>query len=229
MDRRRHEPVAQRVHRQQRRHLGGVAEVVAVVAAGQRRAGGRLGGDDADVACRPASRARNGNARPAKLEPPPTQPMRRPGRRPPSRTAPRLLADHGLVQQDMVEHAAERVLRVVARRRRPRPPRRSRCRGCPAFRVRGQDRAARRSSPVGRARRRPPAPELDHRAAVRLLVVRGPHHVDLDSRPSSAPANASAEPHWPAPVSVASRVTPSCLVVVGLGDRGVRLVRSRRA
>ena len=29
------------------------------------------------------------------------------------------------------------------------------------------------------------------------------------SRPNSAPAKASDEPHWPAPVSVAMRFTPS--------------------
>ncbi len=32
------------------------------------------------------------------------------------------------------------------------------------------------------------------------------------SRPNSAPANASDEPHWPAPVSVASRFTPASLL-----------------
>ena len=47
VDRRRDEVVAERVHRHQRRQPGGVAEVVAVDAAGQRRAGGRLGGDEA--------------------------------------------------------------------------------------------------------------------------------------------------------------------------------------
>ena len=51
---RRDEVVAQRVHRHQRRQPDGVAEVVAVDAAGQRRAGGRLGGDEAR---RPAPRA----------------------------------------------------------------------------------------------------------------------------------------------------------------------------
>ena len=32
------------------------------------------------------------------------------------------------------------------------------------------------------------------------------------SSPKSAPANASDEPHWPAPVSVVRRFTPSCLL-----------------
>ena len=30
------------------------------------------------------------------------------------------------------------------------------------------------------------------------------------SRPNSEQANASAEPHWPAPVSVQSRLIPAC-------------------
>ena len=34
----------------------------------------------------------------------------------------------------------------------------------------------------------------------------------LHSRPISLHANASALPHWPAPVSVESRVRPSCLL-----------------
>ena len=32
------------------------------------------------------------------------------------------------------------------------------------------------------------------------------------SSPKIAPANASDEPHWPAPVSVVRRFTPSCLL-----------------
>ena len=41
-------------------------------------------------------------------------------------------------------------------------------------------------------------------------------------------AKASALPHWPAPVSVVSRLVPSRRVVVRLRDRGVRLVRPGR-
>ena len=32
------------------------------------------------------------------------------------------------------------------------------------------------------------------------------------SSPNRAPAKASEEPHWPAPVSVTSRFTPACLL-----------------
>ena len=62
--------------------------------------------------------AANGKDRPAKFEPPPAQPMTMSG------LVVRLLelllgleADHRLVHQHVVEHAAQRVLRVVARGR----------------------------------------------------------------------------------------------------------------
>ena len=46
--------------------------------------------------------------------------------------------------------------------------------------------------------------------------------------PNSPPAKASAEPHWPAPVSVESLLDALLLVVPGLRHRGIRLVRARR-
>ena len=59
----------------------------------------------------------NGKARPAKFEPPPTQPITTSGNAPAiSICCERLLADDRLVQQDVVEHAAERVRGVVAGR-----------------------------------------------------------------------------------------------------------------
>ena len=51
----------------------------------------------------------------------------------------------------------------------------------------------------------------------------------LHCRPKNEQACASAEPHWPAPVSVARRATLLLLVVVGLRHRRVRLVAPRRA
>ena len=50
----------------------------------------------------------------------------------------------------------------------------------------------------------------------------------VTSSPNSAPANASAEPHWPAPVSVVSFFDAGLRVVPSLRHRGVRLVRARR-
>ena len=51
----------------------------------------------------------------------------------------------------------------------------------------------------------------------------------LISMPNSAPANASDEPHWPAPVSVTMLRDARLLVVERLRHRGVRLVAARRA
>ena len=73
---RRHEVVAERVHRHQRRQPDRVAEVVAVDAAG--RASGRPPARrrrSASSRSPRSTRRRNGNARPAKFEPPPTQPI----------------------------------------------------------------------------------------------------------------------------------------------------------
>ena len=46
--------------------------------------------------------------------------------------------------------------------------------------------------------------------------------------PNSAPAKASEEPHWPAPVSVREPLDAGLLVVPGLRHRGVGLVRAGR-
>ena len=72
---RRHEGRAERVHLRQRRQMAGVAEIVGVLAARQARAGCRLDRDRRGTACRRAAAApMNGNAMPAKFEPPPVQP-----------------------------------------------------------------------------------------------------------------------------------------------------------
>ena len=112
--RRRHEAVAERVHRHERREARRVAEVVGVDALGQRRAGRRLGGEEA--------RAGAG----AQLAPQP-----RVGQAGEVRAAAHaaddhvgrvagelhlgdaLLADHGLVQEHVVEHGAQRVVGVL--------------------------------------------------------------------------------------------------------------------
>ena len=48
------------------------------------------------------------------------------------------------------------------------------------------------------------------------------------SSPNSEQASASADPHWPAPVSVERLVDAGLLVLVRLRDRAVRLVRAGR-
>ena len=130
----RHEVVAERVHLDHRRHPGGVAEVEVVDALGQRRAGGRLDGQQPHLlAGRLVGEEGEGDA----------------GEVGAAAVAGDddvrvvagvlqlllgLQADDGLVQADVVEHRAERVAWCRRGWRRPRPPRRWRCRaspGCP--------------------------------------------------------------------------------------------------
>ena len=164
VDGRGHEVVAQRVHGQQGRHAGGVAEVVLEAPARERRARRRLDGDEANVGVW-HERQRD-----------PRQ-VRAPTAAGDDDVGP-LLAGHGklllglepdhcLVEQDVVEHGAERVVGVVAR-------------GGVAHGV--ADGGAQRTRVVGIVDRRGDdvaAPGLDHHPSVRLLLVRGPHHVDL--------------------------------------------------
>jgi hypothetical protein len=112
------EAVAERVHRHQRCQADGVAVVVRVDAAGQRRARRRLGRDVADriltaqrpahereheaAEVRPAAHAADDHVRQAdarELE-----------------LRDRLLPDHRLVQQDVVQDGAERVIGVLVGR-----------------------------------------------------------------------------------------------------------------
>ena len=140
----------------------------------------------------------------------------------------RLFADHGLVHQDVVEHRAERVLRVLARRGR--------------FDGLGdRDAEAARSSPGcsariarpalvssdGLATTRPPNVSISA-APVRLLVVRHPDHADVDLE-AEDPAR---EGERRAPLTGArlgrEALDALLLVVVRLRDGGVRLVRAGR-
>ena len=114
VDRGRDEVVAERVHRDERRQLARVAEVVGEEPARQRRARRRLAGEHVDVAAgdllaqerereagevRAAADAADDDVREGAGE---------------LHLRERLLADHRLVQQHVVEHAAERVRGVVA-------------------------------------------------------------------------------------------------------------------
>ena len=212
VDRRRHEVVAERVHRDERRQLARVAEVVGEVAARQRRAGGRLAGEDVDVApgdLLAQEREREPGEVRAAADAADDDVRERAGQ---LHLRERLLADHRLVQQHVVEHAAERVRRVVARRRRPRPPPRSRCRGC---------RASRGAPRGSRGRRSCPRDGLGDDLAPQVCIIERRYGFwSYETRPcrpctrarSSLQANASALPHWPAPVSVERRVRPSRLL-----------------
>ena len=130
-DQRRHAVVAQatgvdrlgdevrpeRVHLDDRRHLAGVAEVVGVDAAGQARSRLRFDRDDpvlrplAEVAAQERER-QAGEVRAAAGAA--DDDVRRLAGH--AHLLDRLLADDGLVQEHVIEHRPERVLRVVAGR-----------------------------------------------------------------------------------------------------------------
>ncbi len=116
MDRRRHEVVPERVHGHEGRELAGVAEVVREETAGQRRAGGRLAGEDVDL---PAgdllSQERKGQ--PGEVRAAADAPDDDVGKLTGvAHLCKRLLPDDGLMQKHVVEHAAERVRGVSASR-----------------------------------------------------------------------------------------------------------------
>ena len=178
---------------------------------------------------RPASFSRrNGNARPPKLEPPPVHPTITSGVSPASSscssasspmivwcsstwlsTEPervpgaRVLRGH---LDRLADRDAERagVLRVLRQQRASRGGLATGS-GTPAPRTSPSSGGGRAS---GRTRRQPARP--------------------CTSRPNSAPANARAVPHWPAPVSVVSLRDALGRVVVRLRHGGVRLVRAGR-
>src|SRR5207249_9653315 len=222
--------VAERVHLHQRRQTDGVAEVVDVLALGEARAGGRLDGDDPHLLVlagelvgrereretgevRAAAGAADDDVRGVVglLE-----------------LLPGLLPDDRLVHQDVVQHAAERILRVVAGRRLFHGLADRDAERAGRVRVLLEDFLA--GLRVGaRARHHLRAPGLHHDPAVRLLLVRHLHHVDLalqaehltGERERGAPlagARLGAEPR-----------DLFFLVVVGLRDRRVRLVAAGRA
>ena len=113
MDRLRDEVVAERVHLHQRRHLGRVAEVVAVDALGQRRRRLRLDRDDPRLRAAAQAAADERERQPGEVRATAgaaDEDIRLlAGQR---HLLDRLLADDGLVEQDEVEDRPERVLRA---------------------------------------------------------------------------------------------------------------------
>ena len=77
--------------------------------------------------------------------------------------------------------------------------------------VLGEDAAAGIGA-VARAGEHFRAPGVHHHAAIRLLLVAHPHHVDRAFQAEQRQASDSALPHCPAPVSVARRRMPACLL-----------------
>ncbi len=141
----------------------------------------------------------------------------------------RLLSDHGLMQQHVVEHAAKRVLDVVSSRH----GRFDRlgdgdAEASWAARVLSQDLLAELGQ-LGRTRVNGRPPDAHHRRAIRLLVERCPHLEDLtlDVEDRAGIRQRGA----PLPSSrLGDHLPGACLLVEErLGDRGVWLVRARRA
>ena len=175
-----HEVVTQRVHRHQRRQPDGVAEVVAVDAPGERRAGGRLGGEEPRLRVAPQDLPDERERQAREVRPAADAADDHVGLLAGHRhLRDRLLADDRLVQAHVVEHRAKRVVGVVALGgdldglgdRDPKRPRRMARVGLAGLRQ------IRRRAMDGRA------PGLDHRAAIWLLVVaRADHeHLALDA------------------------------------------------
>src|SRR5207244_335522 len=80
-----------------------------------------------------------------------------------------------------------------------------------------------------RARHDLRAPGLDHRAPVRLLLVRDPDHVDLALEPDQPAGERERAPPLPGTGLRRQARAPCLLVVVRLRDRRVRLVAAGRA
>ena len=225
----RHEPVAERVHLQQRRHPDGVAEVVGELAPGHGRAGRRLDRQESRLAAPGQSLAQERKRQPGKVAAAADATDHQIGHRPgPFHLLQRFLPDDRLVHQHVVEHAAQRVLGVVFAsgifdRLRDGDPQTAR-----RFRIFRPDPLA-GLGPIGGARHHLGAPDVHHALAVRLLLVADAHHVDhaLEveefgrKRQGAAPlAGAGFGGQPPGALR---------LVVEGLGHRRVRLVRPGRA
>ena len=167
-----------------------------------------------------------GSARPPKLLPPPTQPMTTsmpcsPGHR---ELLLRLLADHRLVHQHVVQDGAQRVAGVLAGR------------GVLDRLGDGDPQAARRvgvgladlPAGVGVGRRAGDdvgAPRLHHDPAVRLLLVADPHHVDLALQPEHLAGERERRPPLAGSGLGRQALAAGLRAVEGLRHGGVRLVR----
>jgi hypothetical protein len=215
----------ERVHRHQRREPDRVAEVVGVDAASQGRARRRFGGQEACLRLSAEHPAQEREGQPAEV-----------GAAADTgdddvgllaghgQLGDRLLSDHRLVQQHMVEHRPERVVGI-------------RVLGChldglgdrDAQRPRGVRalRAAGRGQIGGRAMHRR-APGLDHRPPVGLLVIARAHHPDLALEPEQ-PAGEGEGGTPLAGAGLGRELADAGRgVLVGLRDCGVRLVRAGR-
>ena len=111
----RNEARAKRVHLDERRQVSCVAEIVGVGAAREARAGGRLHGDDAHLLAAAERRADERKRDPREVRAAAgaaDDDVRIVARH--LELGDRFLPDHRLVEQHVVEHRAERVVRIAA-------------------------------------------------------------------------------------------------------------------
>ena len=229
MEARRREGRAQRVHLDERREVGGVAEVVGEFSARKARAGGRFDRHHAHLA--PAAQLRAderkrdaGEVRPAAGAA--DDDVRIVARH--LQLGHGFLAHDGLVHQDVVEHRAERVFRVVMGRR---DLDRFGNRDAEAARVvlvLRQDGAA--GIGFGRGRRDAlRTVGLHQRAAVGFLVVRHAHHVHLDLDAEQRAGEGERRSPLAGAGLGGDLLDPGFLVVERLRHCGIGLVAARGA
>ena len=139
----------------------------------------------------------------------------------------RLLADHGLVHQHVVEHAAQRVPGVGAAAGRLDRLADRDAQAARRVRVDGEHVRARLGGP-GRAGVHGGAPGLHHRAPVRLLVVGGADHPDLAVDAVLRAGEGQRAAPLPGAGLGGEPLGALGRVVVRLRDGGVRLVRPGR-
>ncbi len=132
------------------------------------------------------------------------------------------------MKHDVVENGAQRIVGVLAHHRVLDGLADRDAQGAGAVRVLGQDGTAGCRVHAGAGDDAGPVC-LHHHAAVRLLVVAGPHHVNLDFDAEHSPGVSEST----APLAGASlggdATDALFLVVEGLRDRGVGLVAAGRA
>ncbi len=220
---------AQGVHFYQRGEVPGVAEVVGEFAFGQARAGRGFHAYGADVALATQFLADVGEGHAGEVGSAAgaTHDHIR-GVVGHGQLLHAFLADDGLVQEHVVEHAAQRILGVFALYGQFHGLGDRDAEGAGAIRIVGEDGTADFRCVTGAGGHLCPK-GFHHRAAIGLLIVADFHHVDFALEVEERAGKAEGG----APLAGAGlggeALYPFLLVVIGLRDGGVRLVGAGRA